>query len=82
MTTKLTITIDDSVIDAAKAYARNSGKSLSGIVENYLKSIAVVEDTGTKLSPKVAKLLGAVKLPADFDYKKELGDALTEKYKP
>jgi len=82
MTTKLTLTIDDSVIDAAKAYARNSGKSLSGIVENYLKSIAVVEDTGTKLSPKVAKLLGAVKLPADFDYKKELGDALTEKYKP
>ena len=67
MTTKLTLTIDDSVIDAAKAYARNSGKSLSGIVENYLKSIAVVEDTVTKLSPKVAKLLGAVKLPADFN---------------
>lgn len=33
MTTKLTLTIDDSVIDSAKKYARHNGKSLSGIVE-------------------------------------------------
>jgi hypothetical protein len=33
MTTKLTLTIDDSVIKVAKKYAKNTGKSLSGIVE-------------------------------------------------
>jgi len=36
MTTKLTLTIEDTVIDSAKKYARQKGKSLSDIVENYL----------------------------------------------
>ena len=39
MTTKLTLTIDDSVISVAKKYAKKSGKSLSVIVENYLKTL-------------------------------------------
>lgn len=81
MTTKLTLTIDDTVIDSAKKYARRKGKSLSGIVENYLKSISVQDETAPALSPKVAKLMGAIKLPEDFDYKKELGSALLKKYK-
>jgi predicted HicB family RNase H-like nuclease len=38
MTTKLTLTIDDAVINTAKNYAQKTGKSLSSIVENYLKS--------------------------------------------
>ena len=39
MTTKLTLTIDDSVIAIAKKYAKQNGKSLSDIVENYLMSL-------------------------------------------
>lgn len=80
MTTKLTLTIDDSVINAAKKYARKKGNSLSGIVENYLKSITTVGEAPITLSPKVKKLMGVVKLPDDFDYKKELGNALAKKY--
>jgi hypothetical protein len=81
MTTKLTLTMEDSVIDSAKKYARQKGKSLSDIVENYLKSIASPIDTETKLSPKVMKMMGVIKLPQDYDYKKELGNALAKKYK-
>lgn len=81
MTTKLTLTIDDSVINSAKKYAHKKGKSLSGIVENYLRSITAKEDTGEALSPEVSKLMGVIKLPKDFDYKKELGNALAKKYK-
>ena len=40
MTTKLTLTIDDSVIAIAKKYAKQNGKSLSDIVENYLLSLS------------------------------------------
>ena len=40
MTTKLTLTIEDKVIDSAKEYAKLKGKSLSHLVENYLKSIS------------------------------------------
>ncbi|MEO7214016.1 DUF6364 family protein [Mucilaginibacter sp.] len=81
MTTKLTLTMEDTVIDSAKKYARENGKSLSDIVENYLKSIATQEETIAELSPKVTRLMGILKVLEDFDYKKELGDALAEKYK-
>ena len=81
MTTKLTLTIDDATVISAKRYAQKKGKSLSHIIENYLKSISVNPQDERPLSPKVQKLMGAVKLPDDFDYKKELGVALTKKYK-
>ena len=81
MTTKLTLTMEDKVIDSAKKYARQKGKSLSGIVENYLKSISNHEITTEELSPKVARLKGVIKLPEDFDYKKEIGNALVKKYR-
>jgi len=80
MTTKLTLTIDDTVIDSAKKYARLNGKSLSGIVENYLKSISAQDENRLELSPKVTRLMGVISLPDDFDYKKELGEALVKKY--
>jgi hypothetical protein len=82
MTTKLTLTIEEKVIDAAKRYAQKKGKSLSHLVENYLKSIT--SETRNKeeenISPKVLKLMGVIKLPKDFDYKTELGNALAKKY--
>ena len=81
MTTKLTLTIDDAVISSAKKYAREKNTSLSGIVENYLKSITVKEPRTTGISPKILKLMGSVKLPDDFDYKRQPGKALAKKYR-
>ena len=82
MTTKLTLTIEDKVIDSAKKYAQKKGKSLSHLVENYLKSITS-ETRASKeesISPKVLKLMGVIKLPKDYNYKTELGNALSKKY--
>ena len=81
MTTKLTLTIDDAVISIAKKYAREKGKSLSDIVENYLMSLTSKENKQEKMSPKILKLMGVIKLPSDFDYKKELTRGLAKKYK-
>ena len=78
MTTKLTLTIDDKVIDSAKEYARKKGESLSGIVENYLKSITTREEPNLVISDKVKKMMGVISLPDDFDYKKELGKAISQ----
>ncbi len=79
MTTKLTLTLDNKVIDSAKIYAKKSGKSLSNIVENYLQSISSKEEK-EEISPKIQKLMGSVKLPKNFDYKKELAGAISKKY--
>lgn len=81
MTTKLTLTIDDSVISVAKEYAKEKGKSLSGLVENYLMSLTSKEEKKEAISPKVMKLMGVIKLPKDSDYKEELTKALSKKYK-
>jgi hypothetical protein len=81
MTTKLTLTIDDSVITIAKKYAKKNGKSLSDIVENYLMSLTSKESKEDKISSKVLKLMGVIKLPQDFDYKTELTKGLSKKYK-
>jgi hypothetical protein len=80
MTTKLTLTIEESIIDSAKAYARNQGRSLSDVVENYLKILASQTTIEETLSPKVLKLRGAIQLPENFDYKIELGNAIAKKY--
>lgn len=79
MNTKLTLTIDKTVIKEAKAFAKEQGKSLSGIIENYLRTLPK-EKKQDELSPNVKKLVGVVKLPPNFDYKKELEEAIAEKY--
>ena len=79
MTTKLTLTIEEKVVKSAKKYAQNKGQSLSSLVENYLKSVSREKETGT-LSPKVTKLLGIIKLPEGYNYKKELGNIISKKY--
>jgi hypothetical protein len=80
MTSKLTLSIDDRVIVSAKKYAKGKGESLSGLVENYLKSISTRESGAGGISPRVQKMMGRVKLPKGFDYKKELGNALARKH--
>lgn len=83
MSTKLTLSINQYVIEEAKKYAKSSGKSLSSIVEEYLKSLTKTEKSNQKNATlKVVKeLKGSVKLPKDFtSYKDLLQDALIEKY--
>lgn len=80
MTTKLTLTLEDKVIVSAKKYAQKKGKSLSHIIENYLKTISSVESEIKPQSQKVMKLKGVIKLPIDFDYKKELGNVISSKH--
>ncbi|RQP12597.1 DUF6364 family protein [Parapedobacter defluvii] len=81
MNTKLTLTIERSVIEKAKKYARKRERSLSDLITNYLKALTneetPVED---ELAPTVKSLRGSFKLPKNFDYKKELTDRLSEKY--
>ena len=70
--------MEDQVIDSAKEYARKKGESLSNIVENYLKSITAQEDPNLVISSRVRKMMGVIKLPEDYDYKKELGNAIIQ----
>ena len=85
MDTKLTLKLDKFIIDKAKEYASSHKRSLSRLIEAYLKSL-VSNDSSNKseefeISPFVKSLSTGVKIPADLDYKKTYRDYLSEKYK-
>ncbi len=82
MNTKLTLTVDQDVIIKAKDYAKSRGRSLSDIIENYLKVITK-ESSDVKemeLTPVVKSLKGSFRMPENFDYKKDLTSELSKKY--
>ncbi|GAB1452665.1 DUF6364 family protein [Draconibacterium sp.] len=81
MNKKLTLTIEQRLIEKAKEYAKGKGRSLSDIVENYFK--AIVKEEGiiqSESTPIAESLRGSFTAPKDFDYKKELTKSLSEKY--
>ena len=81
MDTKLTLNIEETVIKKAKKYAKKTGRSLSDIIENYLKIVTREEEKDDiAISPLVAKLKGSFKAPKGFDYKKILTEELTKKH--
>ena len=83
MNTKLTLTIEQEIIKRAKDYAKEKNRSLSDIIENYLKVLTKEEQKqkNKKLNPVVKSLKGSFKMPKNMDYKKELRNRLEEKYK-
>jgi macrodomain Ter protein organizer (MatP/YcbG family) len=81
MTSKLTLTVEKSVIEKAKSYAKKTGRSLSELIENYLDTITSEEKEDNELSSKLKKIVGAVQLPKDFDEEKELSFYLEKKHK-
>lgn len=85
MDTKLTLNIKKRVVNRAKVYAKKRGRSLSDLVENYLDAITSSSDASQagnviSISPEIKKLAGSIKQPKNFDYKKDLSDAIWEKH--
>jgi len=81
MTTKLTLTLDDKVIQGAKRYARAKGRSVSELVESYFKSLTNLNiESSEELSPSVKSLMGSFKAPPNFDYKQILKEEKQRKF--
>ena len=80
MNTKLTLSLDKSVIDKAKSYAKNTGRSLSELVENYFENLTSNSQDNAEIHPKVKKLIGRITLPPDFDEEKVKEEHYREKY--
>jgi hypothetical protein len=80
MTTKLTLTVEKQVILKAKFYAKQTGRSLSELIESYLESLVLEQAATKQISPRLKKLVGRVKLPKNFDEKKALRSYLEKKH--
>lgn len=82
MNTKLTLKLDQEIIEKAKHYASEKKISLSRIIENYLNSLTSdKKNNDIQISPFVKSLSSGISIPADYDYKKDRADYLDQKYK-
>jgi len=81
MDTKLTLKLEQAVIEKAKDYAKRQKTSLSRLIENYLLNITDKDEAKEKITPLVRSLSGILDLPTDTDHKKEYSDYLANKYK-
>jgi hypothetical protein len=86
MNTKLTLKLNKRVIERAKVYAASHKRSLSRIIESYLQSLTIQEDSendkgSMEISPFVKSISSGVHIPADLDYKTDYSNYLTGKYK-
>ena len=81
MDSKLTIRLDSGIIERAKLYANNHNISVSRMIESYLDAVTQSNSTDIEITPLVKSLSGVISVDADFDYKKDYGNYLSEKYK-
>ena len=81
MDKKLTLSLDNSVIEKAKNYARANNISVSKLIESYLNSLTNSKKEKAEITPLVKSLSGVIDIDKDFDYKKDYTNFLIEKYK-
>ena len=81
MDKKLTLSLDESVIERAKIYAQEHQISLSKLIESYLSSLLEKKSEEIVITPLVESLSGVVTIPEEFDFKDDYSNFLIEKYR-
>lgn len=79
MDTKLTLKLDDTVIELAKNYAKEKNISLSKLIETYLTTLVKPEESN-EVTELVKSLSGIMELNESFDAKKEYRKHILKKY--
>ena len=78
----MTISLNETLIQNAKEFAKRNHTTLSQIIEDYLASLTAKADAEKQeITPVVKSLSGILNLPDDFDYKTERRNYLHKKYK-
>ena len=83
MDSKLTLKLNENVIERAKKYASTRELSLSRLIENYLDSITQEQNDDFEISPFVKSISSGKSIPADADWKtsrEDYTDYLDKKY--
>ena len=81
MDKKLTLSLDGTIIERAKSYAKSNNISLSKLIESYLTMLTKRKNKGADITPLVESLSGVITLDEDFDVKDSYAEYLIEKYK-
>lgn len=80
MDTKLTLKLDQDIIERAKTYAKKKNTSLSKLIESYLSVLVSPKNEEEEVSPIVKSISGVMEMPEHYDIKKEYKKHLIQKY--
>ena len=87
MNTKLTLSLDKKIIERSKKYAAAHNRSLSDLVEAYLRAITESKSETKsvnvqipEMTDKVRKLRGSFKVPPGLDYKEVIREQIIKKH--
>lgn len=81
MDKKLTLSLNQSIIESAKIYAKTNNISLSKLIESYLTTLTRKSKKKSEITPLVKSLSGVIEIPLDFNEKEAYSEYLIEKYK-
>lgn len=80
MQTKLTLSIEEAVIERAKAYAKKQGTSLSKIVQEFLRQKAEEVKDEIQIPEEFKDIFGALELPNGLTVEEARLEYLTKKH--
>lgn len=80
MTTKLTLSINQEIVERAKRISRKRGKSISKMFEEYLTSLPEKDVTEETAVDKIKKIIEGKIINPDADWKKVKEEQLINKY--
>lgn len=81
MDKKLTLSLDKSIIEKAKNYAKSNNISLSKLIEYYLQTLTKKSSRKDNITPLVEELSGVISIDKEFDFKDDYSEFLLKKYK-
>lgn len=81
MDKKLTLSLNEKIIETAKHYAKSNNISLSKLIESYLSTLTKKEKKDPEITPLVESLSGVISIGDEFDVKDAYTKYLIEKYK-
>lgn len=78
---KLTLNINESIIEQAKRYAKRQNTSISNLIESYLRALTDTKKStqASNIAPITKSLHGIVQWK-ELDDKKDYTDFLSKKY--
>jgi hypothetical protein len=81
MNTKLTLSVDKSIIDEAKKYAKEQHVSLSKLIETYL-SVLIRKESKDDLEilPELKNIGFDINLDENLSFKEDYGNHLSKKH--
>jgi len=80
MNKKLTLSLDKTIIESAKDYAKSNNISLSKLIESYLTALTKRKRNSVEITPLVESLSGVITLDENFDVKDSYAEYLIKKY--